>query len=347
METPGRNPFRDAALSLWDAGLCPIPCGGDDGKRPLLTSKTWSQRPSREVFHRWVTDARFGDANVGLLAGLSGLTVVDIDDRAALPDLQHLFGPTPIVVSTPSGGAHLWYRAAGEPCKNLRRHGFTADLKGIGGFIVAPPSIRPADGLRYQFEAGGPVDIGRLPGIGLKATEWLASIDSGGPGRRALPGHRNTLMFNRALRLAHGCDSLEELTAELLACNHIFCDPPLPVAEIVRSAQSAWSYQTQGRNFSGRGGFGCSSELQQRIGDPDALWLYGVLMRAHASKLATGASFAISAKAMASSGAAAPLGAMRIRKARDRLIAADVLQQIYIGGRCKGDASQYRFGDLT
>jgi hypothetical protein len=102
-----------------------------------------------------------------------------------------------------------------------------------------------------------------------------------------------------------------------------------------------------GRNFASGGGFGCSAELRQRIGDPDALWLYAILMEAHAAKVHTGASFAISAKAMAVPGVADPLSAMRIRKARDRLIAAGVLQQIHAGGHHKGDTSQYRFGDVA
>jgi hypothetical protein len=347
METPRASPFRDAALSFWDAGLCPIPCGGEAGKRPLLSTKNWHQRPLREAVRSWTADARFDGANVGLLTGLSGLTVVDIDDPSALPDLLHRFGPTPIMVSTPSGGMHLWYRAAGERCTDLRRHGFTADVKGVGGFVVAPPSIRPTDGRRYQFDAGGQARVDHLPRVAPAATEWLASIAGGVPGRKFLPGHRNTQLFKQALGLVRGCEDLEELIEELIATNRLTCDPPLPNEEVVRTAQSAWRYQILGRNFAGGGGFSCSAELRRRIGDPDALWLYAILMEAHAAKVPTGASFAISAKARALPGVAAPLSAMRIRKARDRLIAVGVLQQTYAGGRRKGDTSQYRFDDLT
>jgi hypothetical protein len=347
MDPPAGNPIQEAALSFWEAGLCPMPCGGADGKHPLLKNRNWRQRPSRQTVCDWIRDSRFAGANIGLLTGLSELTVVDIDDPATVPELLDLFGPTPITVSTPGGGTHLWYRSSGERCANLRHRGFAADIKGIGGFVVAPPSIHPTNGRRYRFESGGPTTFGRLPAIGPRAAQWLASTTANRDRRRAVPGHRNDLLFREALRVAVGCDTLDELKDELPASNRCLCDPPLPAPEIERIARSAWRYQVEGRNFSGGKGFGCKVAVRQRIGDPDAFWLFAILMEAHGVRIGDGVSFAISAKAMAASGVAAPLGVARIRKARERLIAAGLLQVVHVGGRHPGDVSLYRFGDLT
>ena len=45
-----RNPYGEAALELYHRGLFPIPCGGDDGKRPTGI-KGWQRmkRPPRTM----------------------------------------------------------------------------------------------------------------------------------------------------------------------------------------------------------------------------------------------------------------------------------------------------------
>ena len=57
---------------------------------------------------------RYPDANVGVACGLSGMVVVDIDDRSLLPSMLLRFGDTPLITRTPSGGVQfVVYRKVG------------------------------------------------------------------------------------------------------------------------------------------------------------------------------------------------------------------------------------------
>jgi hypothetical protein len=73
------DPFPRMAEGLWRAGLAPIPVGGEDGKKPLVTGFTkWRRRPGLSTIRSWV--AKFPDANVGIVTGsLSGVSVIDVD----------------------------------------------------------------------------------------------------------------------------------------------------------------------------------------------------------------------------------------------------------------------------
>ncbi len=134
------TPFADAALVLRDHGLAPVPLGGDDGKVPLVRWRTWEHRPGRQFLERLAD--KHPTANVGVLTGLSGVTVVDVDDPELVDGMLRRFGDTPLVTGTPRGGVHLWYRSTGEGCLT-GLDGLKVDIKGLGGMVVVPPSIRP------------------------------------------------------------------------------------------------------------------------------------------------------------------------------------------------------------
>ena len=121
-----KGPFATAELELHDHGLAPIPLGGDpkiddDAQRkrrkPLVRSKGLKHRHRRETISKWID--RFPAANVGILPGLSGITVVDIDDTRLIASMILRFGDTPLKTETPSGGVHLWYQSNGEPLSSL------------------------------------------------------------------------------------------------------------------------------------------------------------------------------------------------------------------------------------
>ena len=119
---------------------------------------------------------RFPEANVGILTGLSRIFVVDIDQAHLAEDMIRRFGATPLMVETPSGGIHLYYRASGERCGDLRRtEQLPVDLKGIGGFVVVPPSVRPS-GQHAASSTGSWKAHGRtLPGCPPSSPAQLAS----------------------------------------------------------------------------------------------------------------------------------------------------------------------------
>ena len=166
-----RGPYSRAAPDLYGRGLSIIPVGGVDGKRPLVRFGAWKRQPPAEYLGRTVQ--QYPDANVGVVCGLSGVTVVDVDRKDAserqfadlVENVIRRFGDTPMKVCTPGGGLHLWYAHGGERSIN-RLDDMQVDIKAHGGFVVAPPSLRPTGdnaGRQYRFLEGNWDDLARLP----------------------------------------------------------------------------------------------------------------------------------------------------------------------------------------
>src|SRR5690242_5042400 len=110
------RPFAEIALKLAERGLAVIPCPGEDGKSPRGAVKgyhLWKKRPGPDLIRRFASD--HGDANIGIITSLSGLTIAEVDDRARDADeIIRRAGDTPLITRTPSRGPHLWYRSDGE-----------------------------------------------------------------------------------------------------------------------------------------------------------------------------------------------------------------------------------------
>src|SRR5262249_46635913 len=138
----------------------------DDGKSPRGGIKgyhRWKRRPGPNAIRRFA--AEHGDANIGIITSLSGLTIADVDDGGRDADeIIRRAGKTPLITRTPSGGLHLWYRSSGERSADLRSSGLAVDVKGSSaGIIIVPPSFRPSTGVPYRFERGDWDDLVRLP----------------------------------------------------------------------------------------------------------------------------------------------------------------------------------------
>lgn len=134
-----------AAHSDLPQGYALFPLSPGD-KIPLKGSRGFKDA-SREpdTLLRWWTE--HPDANIGLPTGsVNGLFVVDIDPRKQGSDewalLAALHGePVTRRVRTPSGGQHLYFRwpaAGGVPNGANVWRGI--DVRGEGGYVVAPPS---------------------------------------------------------------------------------------------------------------------------------------------------------------------------------------------------------------
>jgi len=244
------GPFAYTALDLFDLGLAVIPVGGDDGKKPLVKWANVKKRFPRRTLEAW--RGKFPDANIGVLCALSGVFIVDIDDPEQVPAMLKRFGDTPLVTGTPSGGVHLWYRANGERCGNLRGEGLAVDLKGIGGFIVVPPSVRATGehrGRSYNFVRGSWDDLECLPSIRPDST----SIATGRNLRNlhaVIQGSRNATLFWESMKDAPVCDGFEALLDVARTINDDYPDP-LSEVEVRKTAESAWGYEQRGENWIG------------------------------------------------------------------------------------------------
>lgn len=214
-------------------------------KRPLLLWELFQvERPSASDVAGWFR--RWPDANIGIVTGaVSKLIVLDIDPKHggddSLESLERRFGALPLTVEsrTGGGGRHLYFEHPGYPVRNRTGIGQGIDLRGDGGYVVAPPSLHPS-GERYAWRSGcSPEErtLAPLPRWFLTATgiprsgrplgDWRKLVQEGVP-----EGQRNSTIASLTGHLLwHGVDAAVVLEL-LLAWNRLRCRPPLDDAEV-------------------------------------------------------------------------------------------------------------------
>lgn len=180
MNTVNQTPMThlDAALRYAVRGWRVFPLQPRE-KKPLPGSHGLNDATTDEATIRawW---GKHPEANIGLATG-HGWFVVDIDGlegEAALADLERLHGALPATVEQRTGrGRHLLFRddvPFGDAIRNSAGQiGPKIDVRGLGGYIVAPPSIHP-DGRIYQWASGaGPKnrEIAEAPPWLVRAAE--------------------------------------------------------------------------------------------------------------------------------------------------------------------------------
>jgi hypothetical protein len=119
-------------------------------KRPLISWEHLQiERPTEHDVADWFR--RWRDANVGIVTGeISNLIVLDIDPKhggdATLERLERRFRPLSATVEavTGGGGRHLYFAHPGGLTRNRAGLAQGIDLRGDGGYVVAPPSIHPS-----------------------------------------------------------------------------------------------------------------------------------------------------------------------------------------------------------
>ncbi|MEO1472486.1 MAG: bifunctional DNA primase/polymerase [Pseudomonadota bacterium] len=341
-QSPGTNSddgvaiFGAAAAGMADLGLAVIPVGAD--KRPRIGGfNHWKAGPGPETLERW--SERFPNDNIGVLAGLSGLLVADVDEADQVEEVSDLLGPTPLQVRT-SRGAHLYYRAPdGRPPASLRALGLKADLISGSKYVVAPPS-RHSSGARYEFVDA---DWSALRDLPEPRTERLEAMladsrrENAGEGMRQ--GSRGLHLNDRLCARVGECKSSDELLQCAHELNQQFPEAglePLDDAEVVKRAASVWLDFSEGTREwkSGRvatarltmeeirllaraGSVGCSAQM-----------LLCVLRMMHGARVARGQTFAITPKAMACKQVIPGWTRQRYERARDVLLEAGFLTRI-------------------
>lgn len=192
---------------------------------------------ARQIARWW--DA-MPDANIGIACGASGIVVLDIDTkagadpRAILAEFDRAGAPVIGTGLAPERseryprslprrrGVQVYFRGASTSAARLTIPG--CEIKGVGGYVVAPPSIHPC-GCEY---VGDLPPVAELP----PAPRWLAelvqrpeprpfvNIPAGRPAdpsrvlagltgvvRSAPTGNRNRSLFWAACRVAEHTDA--------------------------------------------------------------------------------------------------------------------------------------------
>jgi hypothetical protein len=204
----------------------------------------------------WDANPQF---NIGIATGEpSNIFVADTDEREGQEELgrleaQHGSLPPTLQVCTPRG-THYYFRWPGVLVRNsASKVAPKVDVRGHGGFVLAPPSIHPT-GRRYAWSVDSSDTIADAPA-------WLISLVADNSGNAAKPaehwrdivadGVNEGVRDDTAARLAghlfcHYVDPLVVL--ELLLCwNTQRCRPPLAERDIERIVESVGRKELQRR----------------------------------------------------------------------------------------------------
>ena len=261
----GNNSFQDWQADYAAHGVATFPV--DANKRPMVSRYNRFGLPASTEIARKYPDA----PAIGFMCGKrNGITVLDVDttDERVLADALDRHGQTQIIVRSGSGNHHAWYRWNGE----TRRIKAESDIDILGGgLVVAPPSQSARGG--YQFVQGCLDDLDRLSVMqNVPVEAW----DNSRLVAEVKQGQRNNRLFSICLEAARHCDDFDALCDVAATHNSEFL-PPLDEGEVMRTAASAWKYETEGRNWFGKPGVHFFSEdaLPLIDNDPD---LFRLLM---------------------------------------------------------------------
>ena len=157
-------PAKEWALYYLRRGWSVVPVRRGE-KIPALPWHQFQNRRATEAeVGDWFSDPTMG---VGIVTGtISNLVVVDFDgDIGAATEQQLLprLGAGPVAL-TGGGGCHRFFSHPGKKVPTRKGILPGMDIRGDGGFIVAPPSVH-ASGRQYSWDVDAHVDDLGLPSL--------------------------------------------------------------------------------------------------------------------------------------------------------------------------------------
>lgn len=163
-------------------------------KRPLTTNGFKAASTDPDIVKAWWQ--HWPNANIGIATGFA-FDVLDVDGQVGVDFLKVwwerrgiTYAHTGPVVSTGKGWHYLFATTGFRSGANLggdAEHPSRIDFRGVGGYVVAPPSIHPL-GHRYAFRRGPDSPLPEAPG-------WLADLVADQNRGDALPGATKTLLI--------------------------------------------------------------------------------------------------------------------------------------------------------
>jgi hypothetical protein len=236
--------LRDAAIALAQKGMRVFPCL-ERAKEPAISNNL--QRATTDV--NWIAGWwKTHSYNIGIATGAdSGVWVLDVDGdegEATLRDLEAQHGALPSTVEAITGkGRHLYWRwPTGHIIRNIQNRAALPgiDVRGDGGYVLAPPSVHPS-GRVYAWS----VDSGNAF---EDAPDWLVDLiakDRDRPYTASSPEQWQTFLdesadgSRRGAAIARLCGLLARKGVDpviafgiVRAFNDARCQPPLEFPEV-------------------------------------------------------------------------------------------------------------------
>jgi hypothetical protein len=217
------------------------------GKHPRTANGLTDATADVEKIERWW--GMWPAANIGIACGPSNLVAIDIDPRhggeESLSDLRaRIAWPNETASTvTGSGGQHYLFRAnANTVVRNSSGLlGPGIDVRGDGGYIVAPPSLH-ASGRTYEWECD-PADttLAVYPDE-LASFAKPRRAEPSETGGIILEGKRNEGLTRLAGSMRRQGMGEGAILAALREENLARCRPPLPDSEVMEIARSVARY---------------------------------------------------------------------------------------------------------
>ena len=242
----------DAARSYLVGGFSVIPLEAR-GKKPALDWKVYQQRrPTESELVRWFYRS---ERNLGLVTGRisGGLTVIDFDDERGWNDwIAEDFDRWLFPTVTTGKGKHVYVKTE-VPSGNRRYVSRNIDLRGEGGYVVAPPSVHPS-GHDYIWSMANWWKIPTFRSIEDLGFEHPLAPSQPTPAKTVAgmpkeiysfvmhgtwPGNRDRKAYYAAMRCREcglGWEQAVSLVAEGLSKSHPDRDPQQWAREKVRNA---------------------------------------------------------------------------------------------------------------
>lgn len=244
-----RGGMLEAALFYAKRGFPVFPCRPD--KSPRTSNGFYAAATDEHQVREWWS--AHPDDLIGLRTGEpSGIFVLDVDNgevgRASLERLEAEHGRLPDTYTVRTSGnpekgkgpgEHRYFRYPGGVGKiksTTSQVGNNLDVRGDGGYVIAPPSYG------YAKDSGEFGEFAEAPG-------WLVEMVRGeGSGRsheigESIPdGRRNATLTSLAGSMRLRGASTMAILAALNEENNTKCRPPLPWREVAAIAKSVGRY---------------------------------------------------------------------------------------------------------
>jgi len=222
-------------------------------KRPLIQWEEFQHRRA-DLAEAYAWFSSWPAAGIAVVTGsISNIVVVDIDPRhggdESIERFEQQHGRLPVTVECRSGGGgrHLYFAHPATFVRNKVGFAPGVDLRGDGGYVVAPPSVHTS-GVGYAWKEDcrpESTNLATLPGwflsqaidgvrsLGRSISHWRRLVRDG-----VREGQRNNTVASLAGHLLRrGVDRV--VVMELLLCwNRGRCEPPLVDEEVVTVVES-------------------------------------------------------------------------------------------------------------
>lgn len=263
----------EAAASYARRGWAVLPLESGN-KRPIIQGGCTNASADEEQIRAFWE--QLPESNIGIATGAksNGLIVIDldvhedqdVDGMQTLREWEREHGELPETVTaiTGSGGYHMLYTADVE-VRNSANAELSTDIRGEGGYFVAPPSVHP-NGDSYEWEnPPGEYEVAQADAnvMAFIAHAQPNHSSNGEYQKFELPdeineGGRNDAMHRYASSLQAKGVSDDDMLLLVKARNKQVCKPPLPDSEVLAIVD----------NVAGRYEKGKKSELVKASAEP-------------------------------------------------------------------------------